>query len=705
MDFHKLKTAVAKRFAQMSKHTLFRANTTELDESYADKDVMWKTYLAAFRPEDNPHFRERTQHDCSCCRSFVRQVGSAVAIVDGKIMTIWDVKMDDEPGYQAVADKMAAHVRSKGIADLFLHGEPKVGQDKTFEEIVDDTGRNKTKTWEHFFVNLPTSAVMKKDNIPTALGEKRELKNVFLRGMKELPIEHTETVLELIAQNSIYRGAEHKASLTAFLKQQKEFAKLETDEERDIYAWAVSGTIAPVVAGLRNTVIGSLLIELAKGTELEAAVGAFEFKVAPANYKRPTALVTPAMVEKAKTEVEGLGLTSALQRRFARLEDVSVNDVLFADRSARKAMKDSVFDDLAKPSAKSTKDFSKVEEVDIEKFLADILPGAKSLEILFENKHHSNLVSLVAPTDATAGRLFKWDNGFSWAYTGDMADSDIRSKVAAAGGRVDGVLRFSHTWNHDRRNASLMDLHVFHPGSTVKVESGTNDNYGNTQRVGWNHRQHSATGGVQDVDYTDPAPEGYVPVENITYPDLKRLPEGRYIFKIHNWRYRAPTQGGFKAEIECGGNIYTYDHPKPLKDKEWVTVAEAELKDGQFTVKHHLPEANASRKLWNLDTQQFHRVNLVCLSPNFWSGQGVGNKHFMFMLADCAREDTARGFFNEFLVNELNPHRKVLELVGSKVQTEKDDHQLSGLGFSSTQHTEVIIRVTGNTTRVLKIRI
>ena len=39
------------------------------------------------------------------------------------------------------------------------------------------------------------------------------------------------------------------------------------------------------------------------------------------------------------------------------------------------------------------------------------------------------------------------------------------------GGRIDGVLRFSHSWNYEgMRNGSLMDLHVFMPGSNQKVE-------------------------------------------------------------------------------------------------------------------------------------------------------------------------------------------------------------------------------------------
>jgi hypothetical protein len=94
------------------------------------------------------------------------------------------------------------------------------------------------------------------------------------------------------------------------------------------------------------------------------------------------------------------------------------------------------------------------------------------------------------------------------------------------------------------------------------------------------------------------------------------------------------------------------------------------------------------------------------MSPNFWDDQvGIGNKHYFFMLDQMKNEGTARGFFNEYLKPKLDAHRKVLELVGSKMKTEETNDQLSGLGFSSTSRNDLIVRVTGKSLkRVIKIR-
>ena len=75
-----------------------------------DHDEIWATYLGAFAPGTNEIFRERTEHDCSCCRQFIRAFGNVVQIKDGKVTTIWDVKTNKV--YQPVADAMSTYVRN-----------------------------------------------------------------------------------------------------------------------------------------------------------------------------------------------------------------------------------------------------------------------------------------------------------------------------------------------------------------------------------------------------------------------------------------------------------------------------------------------------------------------------------------------------------------------------------------------------------------
>jgi hypothetical protein len=72
-------------------------------------------------------------------------------------------------------------------------------------------------------------------------------------------------------------------------------------------------------------------------------------------------------------------------------------------------------------------------------------------------------------------------------------------------------------------------------------------------------------------------------------------------------------------------------------------------------------------------------------------------------MENCKNPDPVRGFFNEFLKQDLNVHRKVFEILGSKMKAEFSEDQLSGIGFSSTQRNSVLCRVTGQTSRVIKL--
>jgi hypothetical protein len=669
--FAEIKHAVATQWQRMSTHELFRTG--------AEKDAMWACYLESFPEGTNPIFRKRTEHDCSCCRQFVRAVGNVVAIIDGELVSIWDIPATTSNGYQAVAAAMSALVKSSPIDNRFLHTEGVAGTDRNFEEAIEGV-----KAWDHFFVHIPNSRIARGVDIGPKLSESRALHDVLLRSLTELTMDAVGTTLELIGQNSLYRGEEHRHAIAAFRQAKVEFDRLDP-AARDGFVWLKTCELPASVSKIRNTSIGQLLTDLSEGREMEDAVKSFEAMVAPANYKRPTALVTPAMVVKAKATVEELGLTSALERRYATLPDIAVNNVLFADRNARKAMSGSVFDDIASATPIKAKAFDKVEEIGIEKFLADVLPNATTLELLVENRHAGNLVSLIAPADPTAQLLFKWDNRFSWSYAGDFADS-VKERVKRAGGNVTGDLCCRLGWyNHDD-----LDFHMREPGRYEIF-------YGVRGRM-------SPCGGDLDVDMNAGFGRTREPVENIYYGSASRMREGDYHLFVYQYCKRDAKDVGFEAEIDFLGTVWRFSYDRPMRTGESVTVAHLRYTKAKgVELLTALPHTTASKKVWGIDTETFQKVNVAMLSPNHWDGHGVGNRHYFFMLDGCMNDGTARGFYNEFLKGELDPHRKVFELVGARMRAEETPSQLSGLGFSSTQRNHVIARVTGAFSRAVRI--
>ena len=659
------------------------ANDTEyLFEVEADKDEVWNLYLDSFLPKYNKIFRERRAHDCSCCRQFVKNFGAVVKIKNNKITSIWDFQPNSEE-YSPVVKAMSEYIHSKIVSNVYINKFKKIGTDKNFEKL--DNG--KILTWEHFYLELPSQFVDKSSKSEGDLrGRYRDVRNVFKRSLDEITEEAVMIVLELVVSNTLYKGQEWKNQLQEFLKHQKEYNKL-SKREKEIYAWEKSVEVGAVIGKIKNHSIGVLLTDISEGMDLDNAVKRYEKIVAPSNYKRPKPIYTKAMLEKAKNKIQELGYMESLSRRYAEIDDITINNVLFCNRESSKKIGGlDIFEEMKNEVAVNPKKFSKVEEIGIDKFINDILPVAKEIEVLFENKHSQNMVSLIAPKVKDSKSMFKWNNNFSWAYTGNVTDSLMKERVKSAGGKVDGDLRFSIQWNDIGRDSNDYDAHCLEPNGYEIYFS--------------NKRKLSPNKGILDIDIIKPIPNE-PSVENITYADRKTMQDGEYKFYMNP--YSGKSTNGFRAEIEFDGNIYSFDCRENIKRKK--LVATVTLKNGIFTIKENIKSNLSSKDVWGLKTNQFVPISIIMTSPNYWDGQKeIGHKHIFFMLKDCINSEMPNAFYNEFLNQELNEHRKVMEALGSKMRVEDNENQLSGVGFSTTKRSEIVVKVKGNTERILKIK-
>lgn len=678
MEFKEFKAKFQRHFAQMV------SDGQRLFEVAVDKDELWNLYLDSFPAGTNEIYRKRREHDCSCCRQFIRNIGSAVTIKDNKVHTLWEFDTGS-PAYQPVVDALDAYIKAHAVTGLYLTKVAKIGTDKNYETAED----GRVTTWDHFYLELPRTLVERSGR---SLGDIQNdfctNKQVFKRSLDEITQDAVDTVLELIAQNSIYRGSEWKVALTNFRTLQRKYAEV-PDELKDNFAWEQSIKSGPAVTRIRNHSMGTLLVNISSGMELDEAVRKYEAIVAPENYKRPKAIYTKRMLDDAKKTITDLGYLPSLERRFATLDDITVNNILFSNKDAAKRIGGSVFDKMEQDVAINPKKFTKVQEVPAEEFVKNVLPTANTVEVLLENRHIPNLMSLIAPVHPDAPSMFKWNNGFSWAYTGNMTDSSMRDNVKAAGGKVDGVLRFSIQWNdgsdYDRND---LDAHCETP----------------RDHIYFGHKQCRATGGKLDVDIIDPT-KGRPAVENITWASTDKMCAGTYIFFVHCYSNRG-GKSGFRAEIEFNGTIYAYDYNKPLRHGEKVEVAVVQYDGhGGFTIRELLPSTTSSREVWGLNSNQFVPVSVISYSPNYWDEQtGIGNRHYFFFLKGCVNPDKPNGFYNEFIKPELEKHKRVFEALGSQMAVQDSPDQLSGLGFSSTKRNDLLVRVTGASERIIRIK-
>lgn len=684
MEFKEFRNMISDHFKTMTKDAEW------LFEVGVDKDEMWNVYLDSFPAGTNEIFRKRREYDCSCCRQFIKQIGNAVVIKNNKLETIWDLDIHDDK-FEPVAKAMSDFIRRHCVTDVYVSKFKKVGTEYNYEQYEDGT----MKKWEHFQIILDDKFVDKTArSIGDIKGGFRDTKNVFKRSLDEISMDALETVLELINSNTLYKGEEWKSILMKFKRYKKEYEKLNSDDARDLYSWENSVKAGIAIGRIRNHSIGTLLVNVSNDMDLDTAVKKYEQIVAPANYKRPKAIFTKKMLEDAKKTISELGYMDSLNRRFATLDDITVNNILFSNKDAAKRISDSsdIFGELEKQVVVNPRKFSRVEEISANDFIKNVLPSAKEVEVLVENKHSNNFVSLIAPCNKDSKSMFKWNNGLSWAYSGNITDSDMKQNVKAAGGNVDGVLRFSIQWNEDGRDNCDLDAHC--------IEPNRNEIYFSNCRK----PSSSSMTGQLDVDIIHP--NGKVAVENITWSDKSKMKPGVYKFFVN--QYSGSARNGFRAEIEFNGEIHSFDYSNSMRVGQDVYVAEVTLDaNGEFTIRENISGNSkiTSKTVWEVSTNEFTPVSLICYSPNYFDEQdGIGHRHLFFMLNGCKNDEEPNGYYNEFLKSELEKHKRVFEALGSKCHVEDSDDQLSGIGFSMTKRAELIVKVKGATERILKIK-
>jgi hypothetical protein len=303
-DFKDFKKDVESAFNAMIADNLFVVNV--------DKDLLWMSYLLSFEDETI-----RQDHNCNACKSFIRHYGKVVAIDPQtyKVKTFWDDV--HTPGYEKTASDLAKLVKEAGIGDIFIQDVNEFhGCDHNVQLLPDGT----TRTWTHLYVTIPNKFKFNKrvhhfDSAAGYRGDVRARAGVFERSLSELKLSAVETVIELIEDNNLYRGEEFLKTLQEFRRTMLEADNL-SPEVRTNYCWF---NFKSPIAKIRNTAMGTLLIDLSNGVDLERAVKSYENIMAPSNYKRPTALITKKQIEAAQKKVEELGLTDALPRRHAEV--------------------------------------------------------------------------------------------------------------------------------------------------------------------------------------------------------------------------------------------------------------------------------------------------------------------------------------------------------------------------------------------------
>lgn len=354
----------------------------------------------AFRQALPPSMQQL--HDCRTCARFVETWGRLVVVrpEDGRIESIlWDATEVPEVYRSAVA-AVARAVASAKITGVWLSGE-----------MI--WGTPVTGVWEHFAIEPVRAHVTQQRGLRTPeqqAAEKAQDYGTLQRALAEFDAELVSRALVLLTNGALFRS-EVCIGVARWLSElHAARAAIRSREARDNLTWLAVATAPPGFCHVRSTMIGTLLVDLKEGLSFEVLARRFAEKVNPGAYQRPQAPASEGNIAQAERLFAELGIAAALERRFARLDDIQALWTPRPEAAPAAPAVGAVFAHLRPKAQKPA-----VQDVDMpavtmtwERFLRVVLPDAVRMEAWIKQGRQP-FYALVTACDPDAPPILQWD--------------------------------------------------------------------------------------------------------------------------------------------------------------------------------------------------------------------------------------------------------------------------------------------------------
>lgn len=409
-------TRIQAQFTRHASQPLFLVNTPE---------PLFDIYLSCLPAH------ERQYHNCWACKHFINKFGRLATIQDAQLVPVmWGA--DAPPFYAASDASMADAIRHGSVVGVFHAEEGTWGTPRTGE-------------WTHFGV-VPPAAIVHTDRHRTAAQRMAEKFQDFLtvkRAVAEVPRVQLRRALELVQTNQLYRGEKVVGAMT-WLRDLCDMASPKRGRARDLTIWPMVASAPPGFCHPRASVWWSLIEDLDSGKSADAAIKAFDAKMDPTKYQRPTAAPKAGAIDAAERLFEQMGASRSLERRLATLSDLTL---LWAPTPEKAA--GGTFGRLRQDTQRS--DTTKEQKITWVKFAATVLPIARQIEVYAPAL--GNYCQYVTAVHEDAPPILQWDEPHArnpvnlYVYTG--GSSCANWGVGTGWNTVVGLTLRPHQWRDE----------------------------------------------------------------------------------------------------------------------------------------------------------------------------------------------------------------------------------------------------------------
>lgn len=417
-----------------------------------DATNLWDSFLANI-PEP-----ARQHYTCRTCEAFVNRYGGLVRILsDGSKAPAVFGNVNIPDFFQASVGTIIKAVAKAKVTGVFVSSNVTYGTPST----KDHKGR---PDWYHMAVNVPASLRFPTLGFMSADQREAELKQDYLMllgGLREYPIEAVNQALKLLKTDALYRS-EKVLGVAEWLKElHDKRASTRNSAMRDNITWLAVATAPAGFCHIKSTMIGTLLDDIVAGNDFDDVSRKFAAKMHPLQYQRPQAAPAAGAIAQAEKLMQQLGAAGALERRFARIEELQLIWKPVDSRTdANKT--DGVFSHLTPKNATP-----KVADIDSpaitmtwDKFSKTVLPEALSID--FHTMGRNNYSAIVTATRDDAPPIFQWDsiekrNPFS-SYVYHDGSTPYDWNLTPGWVKVTGISLAPHTWSGEFANQSRWAL-------------------------------------------------------------------------------------------------------------------------------------------------------------------------------------------------------------------------------------------------------
>ena len=357
----------------------------------------------------------RQHYNCRACRNFVERYGGLVCIDKhtGDLHPVmWsDKKREIPPFFDAAVSAIRKRVLDSTVVGVFVPSKMNLG--------VERTG-----SWEHMHVSIPAHAVYY-NPLKTAEQKFAENKEDFrclfdyVKKYSRNSRQYVQTAINYLGTGVLYRGDRFTPQATWFLDILNDLLK--TRKWKNIVWWRTA-TAPTGWCHIGNSVLGTLIDDIAAGYSFEEIKARFDSKMDPTQYQRPQAAPAEGNIARAESIVAKLGIENSLKRRFARLEEI---ETLWTPSSTEAKASTGVFKNV-KPKRSYSLDAEPIGQavtMTWEKFRRKVLPNALKIEY-FVKPQNESYGAIVTAQDLSAPPIIRWDsvekrNPASWyVYSG-----------------------------------------------------------------------------------------------------------------------------------------------------------------------------------------------------------------------------------------------------------------------------------------------